>query len=652
MTRAALLVACIACAVTASCGGPSDPPRPPPRKAPPALEPIDDDAIVADAIQRLIAGPGTDLLRMGIELDEKGAIVATHATWDVRVHATNTELAIRDVLALPDSLARRLSDVALVRRLTEVHPENEGSWGQVLDLITRAEGIPWDVVERWVRPVLDGRGTEYTRRRAMRTLAASRDPRAHAALLSFVTAADPSPEAIDMALATLLRAAPGVRAAAMRETLRHGDGKAWFRVKGALVGDLGVGAPDHDRLDALAWWAALVEGSGPTVSNDPPPVKRAVPGRIAEALDPAVLASVPGRALGLRPAPTDGWLRTSGERDLVQATIAHLFVGWEPAGEARCELAYRGAPPWVAGIARDRAAATVDAERARRAAACRLAEDRPAISARARDTLVHWLNDPGAQASEGDLQQAIIDLPEPAADPVARDILRDVLEKAPAGAAGDRLAQRAYERLAAIDVGVADRLMAMIVDADEARSTRARTILMAHPDRRFLPAIEGHVASLSGVAADNAWLRALAFVARIPDRAPEETRRWVDALARRIDDADEETGASLVGALLDLGPEGALRFAEGLRGPLRARYVRGWPQGIEPVPVEVAHALLEPLSGESAFPDVVAALQLAWRTFPPDAAPAVAALLDRLPRSRRTAVLPVFHRIRHRAPIR
>ena len=75
----------------------------------------------------------------------------------------------------------------------------------------------------------------------------------------------------------------------------------------------------------------------------------------------------------------------------------------------------------------------------------------------------------------------------------------------------------------------------------------------------------------------------------------------------------------------------------------------GWPVGTEHVPQQVAEALVGPIGPTTDASELYAALQAAWRTFPPTAAPALAALAQRVDPPYRSEVQPVLDRVRLRA---
>ena len=644
--------ALVACFLVAACGG-DEPKRAvqPSSTGPtlPTLPSVSDDEIAARALEHVLRGPGRDLLTMGMARDANGQPVGFGGIWDGAVHGLSAELARKDLLALPEATLRALAAPGLVERLTNVHPNNEEPWLVVLDLLARMPNVPYEALIPWVQPVLDGRASRYLPGPAIRLLAASRDDRARSALRTYVGDHATSVDVLEAATRPLLRGEPDDRALALRVLLRHGTGQAWIRVSSHLLADLPSGQIDLDRMDALAWWSVMAEGSGPTLPTERPRVKRCVPGALGVELDDRTLPAVAGRAVGLRPAPKDGWVHTQGVRDLVVPLMAYLFTGDEPAAEARCDMARRERGPWAATIKRDMALHEVDPARALRAKHCMLPELAGDVRAEAVGTLEAWLANPAGPTDVGLLSRAMAGLPDPALDKASHAVLLRVLAALPPGDLGLAIAQLVQDRVGPDDDGLVEFVVHLLLAGDEVQQQVARTLMLRRPDARYVPAIEKHLASLPPEEARSVWRRALVLVAQIPDLPAPVRTRWVDELVRRVAEATPEQGALLVGALLDFGELGAGRFAAGLRGPLRSRYMAGWPVGTEHVPQQVAEALVGPIGPTTDASELYAALQAAWRTFPPTAAPALAALAQRVDPPYRSEVQPVLDRVRLRA---
>ncbi|MGE0191431.1 MAG: hypothetical protein AB7T63_05240 [Planctomycetota bacterium] len=633
----------------AGCGGEGDGPAPPPTRSRPALPPVSEDAIAERALEHLLRGPGTELLAIGMPRDEQGRPTGVAGIWDAGVHGQNAEIARKDLIAVPEAALRALAKPGLAERLTHVHPNNEGPWLSVLQLLASLRGATYDDILPWVQPVLSGSEGRYVRAAAFRLLAASDDDRARAELREQLIAAAPSADLLELVAHPLLRGAPEGRADALRTVLRHGEGSSWLDVDAALLDDAPAGEIERERLDALSWWAALAEGSGPTIAAARPRVKRCVPGALGVALDDRTLPAVPGRAFGLHPAPKDGWVRTPNTRDVVQPLVAYLFTGDEPAGRARCQLARRGHWPWTASIERDLAMGDVDPARAGRASECVL----PGLDQEAREqaiaALEAWAANPGAPTDLDRLARALTALPACDLDEAPRLLVLRLVQALPPGDVAMTLARRLQDQVGPADDDLVHALVQMLLSADPERQRLARTLMVRKPDVRYVPAIEKHLAALPPAEADAVWLRALSLVAQAPDLPLPIARRWVDDLADRIASAPDEEGVRLVGALLDFGEIGVARYAAGLRGPHRARYIAGWPPGTQSVPQAVAEALVDPIDATTPPPEVHAALIAAWRTFPPQAAPALAALASRLAGRLQEDVKPVLERVRHRA---
>lgn len=616
---------------------------------PAPLDAVEDADIAAEALERLERGPSAATFAMGAPRGPDGAVLGEAGVWTGALHTYNLEWARRDLLAVPDATLALLADDAVVRRLTDVHPRNIGPWKEVLALLRVLPGAPSALVLRYVDPAMGEPHGDYIRMQALRTLAGLRDEVAYARMATLVDAHGANPEISALLAPPLLRAGTTWRALALTTLLRHAEGRAWLRVDASLTGDLPSAQVDLDRADALAWWGVLVDGSGPVLPDTEPAIKRSVAGATGVVLAAESLPGAPGRALGLAPAGRDGWRATSLADDPVMPLVAYLFVGSEPAVAAQCTLARWDRQPYVAAVARDIGREDVDPERAAQARHCMLPEFVGDVRARSADELARWLADPTARFDLVALLRAVNGLPDPRQDLQARALLEQLFERLPDDGNADVVAKRVHDLLAPCEAGLVERLAAMLATGTPVQRQRARTLMLESPDGRHLPALERHLATLSAGEREGIWSRTLRFVATAQGIAPEDTRRWIEQLVERIETLPPEVGASFAPALLDFGEAGAARFAAGLRSASRARFVAGWPAGTQVVPREVAEALLEPLDAATPAQDVLHALTLAYRSFPPSAAPALAALASRLPRDVARDVEPVLHRVRRRA---
>lgn len=649
MRRISLTLALTVGLLLTACGGDPDRPVAAPTRARPELPRVSDDAIAEQALDHLLRGPGAELLSMGMPRDEQGRPVGIAGIWDAQVHGQSAEIARQDLLAVPGALLRALSKPGLAERLTNVHPNNEGPWLAVLQLLASVPGVTYEDIRPWIQPVVEGREGRYVRAAAFRLLAACDDDRARAQMRQQLVVAASSADLLATLVYPLLRGDPRGRADALRAVLRHGEGASWLSVAPALLDDLPSPDAERERVDALAWWAALAEGSGPTLATARPRVKRCVPGALGVQLDARTQPAAAGRAFGLHPAPKDGWVRTSNTRDVVQPLIAYLFSGDEPASTSRCVLAQRQHWTWAASIERDMGLGEVDPARALRASSCML----PGLGDDARDAasaaLEAWGADPSASTDLERLARALAALPACDLDEMPHELVLRLVQALPPGDLSMALARRMQDQLGPDDDDFVHALVQMLLSADEGRQRLARTLMLRRPDARYVPAIEKHLAALPPEDADTVWLRALSLVAQAPDLPAATTTRWVDQLADRVASTTDDEAARLVGALLDFGDVGIERYAAGLQGPHRARYIAGWPSGTHPVPLLVAEALVDSLDGATPAPEVYAALMAAWRTFPSTAAPALAALATRLDGRLNEDVKPVLERVRHRA---
>ncbi|MEZ6009887.1 MAG: hypothetical protein R3F05_19310 [Planctomycetota bacterium] len=378
-------------------------------------------------------------------------------------------------------------------------------------------------------------------------------------------------------------------------------------------------------------------------------MKRCVPGALGVQLDERTLPAAAGRAFGLHAAPKDGWVRTPNTRDVVQPLVAYLFSGDEPASTSRCALARGSHWVWTAAVERDMGLGDVDPVRAQRASSCVL----QGLGNEARDAAISaleaWGANPSAPTDLERLASALGALPSCDLDEAPHQLVLRLVQALPPNDLSMALATRLQDLLGPSDDGMVQALVQMLVSSDEDRQGLARTLMLRRPDARYVPAIEKHLASLPPEDAETVWLRALGLVAQAPDLPAATTTRWVNQLADRVSSGSDEEAARLAGALLDFGAMGIERYAAGLRGPDRLRYLSGWPAGIQLVPLAVADALVDPIDATTPAAEVYAALMVAWRTFPPMAAPALAALASRLDGRLKEDVKPVLERVRHRA---
>ncbi|MCA9315078.1 MAG: hypothetical protein R3F05_18990 [Planctomycetota bacterium] len=649
MRRLPLTLALAIGLALSACGGDPDRPVAGPARPRPELPRVSEDAIAEQALDHLLRGPGADLLSMGMPRDDQGRPIGVAGIWDAKVHGQSAEIARQDLLAVPGAMLRALAKPGLAKRLTDVHPNNEGPWLSVLRLLTSVPGLTYDDILPWIQPVVEGRKGRYVRAAALRLLAACEDDRARAELRAQLIEAAPSPDLLATVVNPLLHGEARGRADALQAVLRHGEGASWLAVLPALMDGLPPDQLESERTDALAWWAALAEGTGPTIAAARPRVKRCVPGALGVQLDARTLPAAAGRAFGLHAAPKDGWVRTPNTRDVVQPLMAFLFSGDEPASTSRCVLARGGHWAWTAAVERDMGLGDVDPMRAQRASSCVLV----GLGDEARDAAISaleaWGANPSASTDLEGLARALAALPSCDLDEAPHQLVLRLVESLPADDLSMALAKRLQDLLGPSDDALVHTLVQMLVSADDGRQRLARTLMLRRPDARYVPAIEKHLASLPPEDAEAVWLRALSLVAQAPDLPAATTKRWIDQLADRVASGSDEEAARLAGALLDFGDMGIEQYADGLRGPHRLRYLSGWPAGIQPVPLAVADALVDSIDATTPPAEVYAALMVAWRTFPPTAAPALAALASRLDGRLKEDVKPVLERVRHRA---
>lgn len=642
------------------CGG--DPPPPAPagpsvRTTPvPDLPPAPAEAIVARAFQALNEGPGSDLLRMGatLRLREEApsgpSQVEAATAWAGTIHSKSLELALADLIALPQATLDYLGQAAVVARITQVHPGNTEAWEAVLDALRRLRAVPFSVLRPYVEPALSSPDWPTTlRRRAARALAGSSAPEAAALLYKALPTLTEDSDGAGSAVARLLRADEATRGKTLRYVLEYGDGKLWTAASAALQSDLRTGELDFGRADALAWWALSAGSSGPRLPDTEPRIKRTGAGLVADYADAARMPSKPGVALGIAPLPRDGWVARPLADMLVLPAMVLLFTGGEPAIDARCRLAMWEFLPAVHAIDRARMRVGGDPRLAARARHCMLPGREAETIADADAYLDAWLANPQPIEDPAGFDRRLAAQAPPSTDPAVVARLRALMAALPEDAAGEMLARRVYNVLRGEDVELPAVLDGWLLGGDPKLARRALGMVLADLDGSHLAAFRTHIERLPPAEAEALRPRYLHWAARALNMTAVERQAVLDELLARFANEPIERIRGEPPILLAFGEEGAEAFAEGLLGPRRALYVDAWPEGHELVPLPLAEALLDPLGPETSEQELRHALGLAFRTFPAAAAPKLAALRTLVPEAYQASVDAVLDRVWLRA---
>ncbi len=582
-------------------------------------------------------------------------------TWfDLHFHEMLRLDAIENLTATPEATLDRLADPDLQARVKagEANP-----WHTILDVLTRIEvaarrsGSPApprpDVVRDWAIPALDS--PLLTLRRyavpALVSLGAPED----GPLLADVIDRDGGDGAIASEAAKgLLSLGPPFDGLAARRLLARAVADRAGPTSGLWTGlpTMAASATGKARTDLLAWWALVTEPSGPR-AKDP----QGGSGHEARTIDPVRMRAV---------APDHAW--TSGRTPAATARAA-LGRGGYAVGLHSLTEDLAGTDAALVDLARESLATTGSAPDRQRALA---------LASRMLVTLETLYLRPAA------VERLLVTLgggeaagesPEPARDavpsPATVASIANALASDDDAASTDLLA-----RLLQIDLPTKPWIDAMnIAHAALLRRGGAATEGVATLLARSEPETIARAFSLIRDSRRPGYRLLLEPWLDRPEAAPyraegrrllvylvttalerggigaEELQAFVRKVSQWAADPSDPSAPGLVSALLELGPPGALQFADGLSGPRRPDYVAA----LSYVPgrmlgPDLVGALLGPITHFTPVAERRAALSAALSVASASCVPVLDALSRRLPPDGRADVAWVRRIVLHRSP--
>ncbi|MFV1957964.1 MAG: hypothetical protein ACC662_00990 [Planctomycetota bacterium] len=609
--------------------------------------------------------PPNDAQRARFALDRllEGPLPRTTAFPIPDLHPLNVRLAQADLVALPRATRELLDDPALVRRVTSAPRAARNPWYAILDVLLALPEKPASTVLAWTEPAL-GSQDPPIQRRSVEALAGVDDPRAADLLLRFLERRPRDPRLAPRAARVLVTRGSPWREEALSVLLARGTATTWNLVPGWLAADRASAAPAPGAPSALTAWALLAETSAPRPN---PGIRRSVQppwvgGRLLVDArvwpNDAVLVDASlavGRAVAPAWVVEGAAVRTAvdpGRSSVVPYVALDRGGGPFAAALARCALARDGSVPGKASVRADERADDPNVAAVARACLARGAS--PDAIADARDLiglfldameagetlpatgLVAALGTWKASGEPGWLEAAwrLLEAARPA--PTYRGLLEgvhDLLRKTNRQAVGAWVKER-------------------LSRGEEGERNLALDLIRHAPDIGYAGALLAALgAEKENAPGRDALQRLLVWIQSRGEGATEATRAaFVPVFTRWLDETGDPLAAGLVGALLDLGEAGARAYATGLRGPRRALYVRGLLGRADPVSLEVARALLEPLDRATPAAERRAVLVAAYRTAPTEATPWLEAARSRLEATVRGEADDILEVVRHRAP--
>ena len=604
----------------------------------------------AYAFDRLVRGP-TPL----------GALIVP------KIHKRNLDLAHGDLLALEDEALEILERPETIQRYTGMAGRNADPWDNILRLLMASKGRSVETVLAWTRPVLTLEArTSYAllsratlRRGAARLLASVRDPRAGETLLALFASDSAEREMGRICQSALVRLGSPWRERALGITIESGSPSLWSDLPALLSSQVPVGEVDPRVSDLLAWWAALVGGSGPRISKELPHLKHLpwAPARLA--LSPAV-PHTPSGARALPGAPVfgplpagvahgTGWYAADLVTQPVFPMYAYILTGKIPAAEGRCALARWRHPTYLASVTADLGLEGLDAGLYWTARHCMAGIDIEIEDAYASLTRQLDRGAPWTPERVDDVRRHASALPG-ATEPRDWALLERILREM-------RPVDRCREVLEGAHDVMTTRepdLLALMEEMLRSQDPETRGVAL-HLMRRsrasiYLDALERWFDETGDEGVRAMLRRTLTWMySRGLQIEPARFDAFVKRYEGWIADMPDREAAGFVTGLLDFPGAGERAFALGLQGPRRSVYLAGWPRDRRGVSRGVAEAAIALMGRKTSTDEIAWLMALAYASFPASAASALAALRARIPEAARPLVDPALERVRHRA---
>lgn len=601
--------------------------------------------------------------RFALERILTGPVVQEALVLPTDFHQQSLRMAQRDLAALPSETTRLLSDPALIERVTGPRAINLDPWDGLLDVLLALDDRPTSLVLAWTEPALQRRVPALLLKSVI-ALAALDDPAAGPTLMAILERSIDESEISRAAWNALARLPAPWPGRALERVHARGLPDLWIEVVAALEARLARGRPAAYEENLLAWWGLVADPGGPRGPTGMPRLKTLPWSGIGPLFDRAAPPPLPGArpgAAGIGPRTARasyglGWL-AAAPPDAGQRTVNELaVVGIDPAAEARCALARRGLPTYVASVQADRGSPV------------------PLLKAKAEHCLMDVQSAPGAEALRAFWERHFADVPRVAAGeilpptlgemgetaarlplggtPEERAVLERVLRTDRPLATWQLLLERAYDRLASLGLGAeVDLTRSLIEHPDPAEFGVGLHLAQRARNPAYLPALEQRLAGVPAAQAGG-LRRTLTWIYAGGGVEPGALEAFARRYAGWVDEADDGRAAGLATGLFDLGETGAKAFVERLAGPRQRVLVTMLQSYGGLLPTEVAEGLADRLGPDLPADLRHAVLVALWRSAPAAASSALAAAKGRLDPSERESVDVVLEVVRHRASVR
>ncbi|MDJ0523350.1 MAG: hypothetical protein QNJ90_14865 [Planctomycetota bacterium] len=628
----------------AGCGDDAPPARKDVELPPPQVEPVPLAERVAYALERLERGP--------VPL---GPLRVSD------IHRRNLELAEDDLIALEALAQKALAEPERIARITGMARRNADPWHNVLRVLLGMETRRPELVLAWTRPVLDAPDDLFTLRlEAARLLRVTEDPRAAPLQLELLRRNPSARELAAVTFSALLGHGGVERAEAMNLALRRGSPTLWSDASSGLAALLPPGEWEREVADVLAWWCALIAGSGPRMPSTLPHLK-SYPWTQARL---AVDADVPSRADGERgglvygPLPSaithgSGWYATELHDQIVFPQFGHVFTGKLPAAEGRCLLASWGFTGYVAAVEGDLLLRDVDEGLYYAANHCMLGptmtEDAGARRELAAELDLGGLWTPDRVRRVQQLLGAFSSCDD---EGVWNLLTRVLLELRPLDVCRPAIEQ-AYDTMLPRPQDLVPLVSAQLEGDDEVRRGIALHLVRRSRDPAYLGALEALFDRTQDEGQRATLRRTLTFIySRGFGIEPAQVAAFVKRYEGWLADLNDREFSTLATGLLDFGEAGENAFVRGLGGPRRAQFLEAWPRDRRLVAPAVASAAIAPLGADSPASEVALLMGRAYHSFPAESVDELEALRRRLLPELRPLVVAAMERVAHRAPFR
>ena len=659
--RPRLGVALLAVLVLTACGGEEDTPN--------QVAESEGPRVVVEA------KPVAERARYALERVFKGPVPQTALPIET-MHARSLQLAIRDLVAMPDATLALLADPEIQNRVLGPKARDTNPWHAILEILLELEERPTSLAITWLRPAFEREVSVPLRRLAARLLSVLDGPQVGPLLLEMLAKHMGDRDVPRHLFAGLARIGDPYLREGLNLAVRRGPPRLWSALPDHLSVRPTPTTYDPARASQLAWVGTVLEADGPRQPGGLPHHVQfgwAWWRGLTDLTAPTIrVGAAQERRQGLGPLPAEvslgaGWMKTEVSDHPIVPPTAWFMTGREPAAEARCALALWGYDAYEHQRALDEALApdvdpTVKITARHCVAPEREREVRERNLEEFRAFLDGDLNDPGlATRIIPELGRIVGGLPE-GQDERTIAVLKKALMTLRPLAVWSGTVDRVAARLQDTGTPMEPYYRELLTSGDAYGEALGMYLLRKAQDPATLGLVDEVRRTYEGRAdqvekLDQYWSLQVHIAARRQGIEPDRLLQFLEDYVRYLrEDARERRGvemtALLATALLDFGPEGADRFASLVEeGPARP-YVQAVARRPVRLPLRVAEVLLGTLDDASDPASVVEVLQTAWTTYPPEAASALATTRSRMPKRFHPAFDVALDRVVHRSPAR